>query len=162
MADKFAVPADPAGLDLQFRVAASVLDEFALSHTPADVLRELVQNEYDADGTELVVDFGRENLIVRGNGKTIDRAGWKRLSVMLGHGQISGAADRVEPKVNGIGSKNFGLRSLFLIGDRVHVMSGGRRTILDRTKGTPPAPLPHPDSSGQPGGDPGCPVPPGR
>ena len=30
-------------------------------------------------------------------------------------------------------------------------MSGGRRTILDRTKGAPPAPLPHPGSRGQPG-----------
>ena len=151
MPDQSAVPPDPAGLDLQFRVATSVLDEFALSHTPADVLRELVQNEYDAGGTELVIDLGKDALIVRGNGRTIDGAGWKRLSVMLGHGQISGAADRVEPKANGIGSKNFGLRSLFLIGDRIHVMSGGRRTILDRTKGTPPAPLPHPDSGGQPG-----------
>jgi hypothetical protein len=149
--DHFTVPADPAGLDLQFRVATSVLDEFALSHTPADVLRELVQNEYDAGGTELVIDLDQEKLVVRGNGKTIDKAGWKRLSVMLGHGQIQGGADRVEPKVNGIGSKNFGLRSLFLIGDRIHVMSGGRRTILDRTRGTPPSPLPHPDSGGQPG-----------
>jgi len=129
-----------------------VVDEFALSHTPADVLRELVQNEYDAGGTELMIDLGEDALVVRGNGRTIDKAGWKRLSVMLGTGQISGgAADRVEPKVNGIGSKNFGLRSLFLFGDRIHVISGGRRTILDRTKGTPPAPLPHPESSGQPG-----------
>ena len=151
MPDLFAVPADPAGLNLQFRVAASVLDEFALSHTPADVLRELVQNEYDAGGTELVIDLDQERLVVHGNGKTIDEAGWKRLSVMLGHGQVSGVADRVEPKINGIGSKNFGLRSLFLIGDRIHVMSDGQRTILDRTRGAPPAPLPHPDSRGQPG-----------
>lgn len=151
MPDHFTVPADPAGLDLQFRVATSVLDEFALSHTPADVLRELVQNEYDAGGTELVIDLGEDALVVRGNGRTIDKAGWKRLSVMLGHGQISDGADRVEPKVNGIGSKNFGLRSLFLIGDRIHVMSGGRRTILDRTRGAPPAPLAHPESGGQSG-----------
>jgi hypothetical protein len=54
----FAIPADPADLDLQFRVATSVLDEFVLSHTPADVLRELVQNEYDAGGTELVIGLG--------------------------------------------------------------------------------------------------------
>jgi len=138
--DHFTVPADPAGLDLQFRVAASLLDEFALSHTPADVLRELVQNEYDAGGTELMIDLSHDRLVVRGNGKMIDEAGWKRLSVMLGHGQISGGADRVELKVNGIGSKNFGLRSLFLIGDRLHTLSGGQRTILDRTKGTPPTP----------------------
>ena len=90
MPDHFTVPADPAGLDLQFRVATSVVDEFALSHTPADVLRELVQNEYDAGGTELVIDLGQDALVVRGNGRTIDKAGWKRLSVMLGHGQICG------------------------------------------------------------------------
>jgi len=151
MTDVLIVPPDPAGLDLQFRVATGALDEFALSHTPADVLRELVQNEYDAGGTELLIDLGEDKLVVRGNGATIDRAGWKRLSVMLGHGQISGTADRVERKINGIGSKNFGLRSLFLIGDRIHVMSGGQRTILDRTQGAPLTPLAHPESSAQPG-----------
>jgi hypothetical protein len=139
-------------LDFWFRVGMSVLIEFALSHTPADVLRELVQNEYDARGTELVIDFGQEALAVRGNGNTIDSAGWKRLSVMLGHGLVAGtAADHIKPKVNGIGSKNFGLRSLFLLGDRVHVMSGGRRTILDRIQGALAKPLPHPDSRGRPG-----------
>jgi hypothetical protein len=70
--DHFTVPADPADLDPQFRVATSVLDEFALSHTPTDVLRELVQNEYDAGGTELLIDLDQENLVVRGNGSTID------------------------------------------------------------------------------------------
>lgn len=75
MADQIAVLADPTGLDLQFRVATSVLDEFALSHTPADVLRELVQNEDDAGGTELVIDLGEDALVVHGNGRTIDKAG---------------------------------------------------------------------------------------
>jgi len=110
-----------------------------------------VQNEYDAGGTELAMEFGQDSLIVRGNGKTIDTAGWNRLSVMLGHGLVAGAADRVEPKANGIGSKNFGLRSLFLLGDRVHVMSAGQRTVLDRTSGTLAAPLADPGSRGQPG-----------
>ena len=136
MSDQSPIPADSEGLDFRFRT--SVLTEFALSHTPADVLRELVQNEYDADGTELTIEFGHKNLVVRGNGKTIDNAGWKRLSVMLGHGLVAGASDRIEPKANGIGSKNFGLRSLFLFGDRVHVISGGRRTILNRTAGALP------------------------
>jgi hypothetical protein len=150
--DQLAAPADPAELDFRFRVGTSLVVEFAVSHTPADVLRELVQNEYDAGGTELAIDFGQDALAVRGNGKTIDNAGWKRLSVMLGHGLVAGtAADRIQPKVNGIGSKNFGLRSLFLLGDRVHVMSGGRRTILDRTEGALAKTLPHPDSRGRPG-----------
>lgn len=149
--DHFAVPEDPPGLDLRFRMGTSTLEEFVLSHGLADVLRELVQNEYDAGGTELLIDFGEDRLVVRGNGTAIDGPGWKRLSVMLGHGQVQGAADRVAPKANGIGSKNSGLRSLFLIGDRIHVMSGGRRTILDRAQGAPPVPLPHAGAGGQPG-----------
>ncbi len=115
------------------------------------MLRELVQNEYDAGGTELAIEFGQDALIVRGNGKPVDSAGWSRLSVMLGHGLVAGAADRVDPKTNGIGSKNFGLRSLFLLGDRVHVMSGGQRTILDRTSGALARPLADAGSRGRPG-----------
>jgi hypothetical protein len=145
------IPADPGGLDFRFRVGTSILTEFAVSHTPADVLRELVQNEYDAGGTELTVEFGPDALVVRGNGKTIDKAGWDRLGVMLGHGLVAGAVSRVEPKSNGIGSKNFGLRSLFLFGDRIHVMSGGRRTILDRTSGALAEPLADPGSRGRRG-----------
>lgn len=138
-------------LEFRFRVGTSLLAEFALSHNPADVLRELVQNEYDAGGTELVIEFGADALVVRGNGTTIDGRGWKRLSVMLGTGHVAGEAGRVEAKVNGIGSKNFGLRSLFLFGDRVHVASGGRRTILDWTKGALDKPLPDPATVGAPG-----------
>ena len=134
-------------LDFQFRVGASLLEEFAVSHTPADVLRELVQNEYDAGGTELRIDFGTDSLVVRGNGNPIDEAGWDRLSVMLGTGLVAGLAQSIRAKVNGIGSKNFGLRSLFLFGDRIHIMSRGRQTILDRTRGTLAKPLPHPESS---------------
>jgi hypothetical protein len=120
----------------EFIVGTSILTEFALSHTPADVLRELVQNEYDAGGTELQIEFGNETLIVRGNGTPIDAQGWKRLAVMLGTGAIAGSSERIDAKVNGIGSKNFGMRSLFLFGDSIHVASGGKRTILDRTRGS--------------------------
>ena len=143
---------DPLGAeeDLVFRsrVGTSLLAEFALSHTPADVLRELVQNEYDAGGSELAIEFGADALVVRGNGEVIDGRGWRRLSVMLGTGHVAGEAGRVEAKVNGIGSKNFGLRSLFLFGDRVHVASGGRRTILDWTEGALEQPLPDPGTVG--------------
>jgi hypothetical protein len=149
--DQSPIPANSADLDFRFRVGTSVLTEFARSHTPADVLRELVQNEYDAGGTELVIKFGSDAVIVRGSGKTIDRAGWKRLSVMLGHGLVPGAGERVEPKTNGIGSKNFGLRSLFLFGDRIHIMSGGWYTILDRSEGALATPLAHPGSQARPG-----------
>jgi hypothetical protein len=54
------------------------------------VRRELVQNEYRAGGTELVIDLDQEKLVVSGNGRTIDKAGWKRLSALissLGHDQ---------------------------------------------------------------------------
>jgi hypothetical protein len=70
---------------------------------------------------------------------------------MLGHGLVPGATGRVESKANGIGSKNFGLRSLFLFGDRICVMSGGRRTVLDRTIGTLAEPLADPGSRGRSG-----------
>ncbi|HEY1832774.1 MAG TPA: DUF3883 domain-containing protein [Acidimicrobiales bacterium] len=135
-------------LRFSFRVGTSLLAEFALSHSPADVLRELVQNEYDADGTELTIDFDDDALVVSGNGRTIDSGGWRRLSVMLGTGLVAGGEERVDAKVNGIGSKNFGMRSLFLFGDRIEVASGGRRTILDRTRGSLDALLPDPASSG--------------
>jgi hypothetical protein len=142
---------DEQALDFRFRVGTSLLAEFAMSHSPADVLRELVQNEYDAGGTDLTIAFGEEALVVRGNGANIDNRGWKRLGVMLGTGHVAGEAARIEAKTNGIGSKNFGLRSLFLFGDRIHVASGGRRTILDWSQGTLDKPLPDPESAGSPG-----------
>jgi hypothetical protein len=145
------VPDAEQSLHFSFRVGTSLLAEFALSHSPADVLRELVQNEYDAGGTQLTIDFGDEALVVQGNGRTIDKRGWKRLSVMLGTGLVAGGGDRVDAKVNGIGSKNFGMRSLFLFGDRIEVASGGRRTILDRSRGSLDEPLPDPASTGASG-----------
>jgi Protein NO VEIN, C-terminal len=148
VSEQAAVPVEDMKLDFQFRVGASLLEEFAVSHTPADVLRELVQNEYDAGGTELRIDFGTDSLVIRGNGNPIDEAGWDRLSVMLGTGLVAGLAQGIRPKVNGIGSKNFGLRSMFLFGDRIRIISGGRQTILDRTRGTLAKPLPHPESRG--------------
>ncbi|HEU5002564.1 MAG TPA: hypothetical protein VFW71_07290 [Actinomycetota bacterium] len=97
----------------QFQVASSMLDEFVLGHTASDVLRELVQNEYDAGGSVLSVVFGDLGLTITGNGRPIDALGWKRLTVMLGTGHVAGASGQVIPqKVNGIGSKNFGLRAL--------------------------------------------------
>jgi Domain of unknown function (DUF3883) len=145
------VPDAEQGLHFSFRVGTSLLAEFALSHSPADVLRELVQNEYDAGGTQLTIDFGDEALVVQGNGRTIDKLGWKRLSVMLGTGLVAGSGERVDAKVNGIGSKNFGMRSLFLFGDRIEVASGGLRTILDRSEGSLDKPLPDPASAGTSG-----------
>jgi hypothetical protein len=101
--------------ELRYAVGASLVEQFAQGHTVADVLRELVQNEYDAQGGALTVTFGADGIEVSGTGRAIDRAGWRRLSVMLGTGQVAGEDD-VPRKMNGIGSKNFGLRSLGRVG----------------------------------------------
>ena len=124
-----------------------MLDEFVLSHSFDDVLRELVQNEYDAGGTQMSVNFGTDALEVSGSGKPIDADGWKRLSVMLGIGNILSDSQQVPRKTNGIGSKNQGLRSLFLFGDQIYVRSGGKQTVLDVRQGTLPRPLPDPSTA---------------
>ena len=111
-------------LPLRFEVANSVVEQVAQSHAPIDILRELAQNEYDADGHELGVNFESDRLVITGNGNSIDAAGWKRLSVMLGTGWVQNLDTYVEPKVSSIGSKNFGLRSLFTLGDEIWVTSG--------------------------------------
>jgi hypothetical protein len=115
------------------RIASSFVEEFVAGHDAADVLRELVQNEFDAGGTQLSLTFGSSALTVVGNGRPIDAQGWSRLDVVIGTGSIIGGAsgDSVQPKENGIGSKNFGLRSLFLLGNRIHVRSNGRMAVLD-------------------------------
>ena len=145
------VPPDLDKQRFEFRVADSVLQEFVLGHEPSDVLRELVQNEYDAGGTRLTLTFGASVLRITGNGKPVDRAGWRRLSVMLGTGHVSGEHEGIEAKTNGLGSKNFGLRSLFLYGDQIFIRSGGQQTVLDVRAGAFPAPIPDPSSRHLPG-----------
>ncbi len=127
---------------LTYAVTSSVVEEFAHGHTISDVLRELVQNEYDAHGSSLSVVFGEDGLHVIGTGDPIDRAGWLRLSVMLGTGRVAGERRDVARKINGIGSKNHGLRSLFLIGDQIYVRSAGLQTLLDLYQGALSQPLP--------------------
>src|SRR5579859_543134 len=107
---------DPGSLALRWTVATSTLDQFVLDHDHLDVLRELVQNEYDAQGRSLEINFQEDHLEVVGSGNPVDRDGWQRLSVMLGTGRVPDSADRIKPKENSLGSKNFGLKSLFLIG----------------------------------------------
>ena len=140
-----------AASELTYAVTSSVLEQFALGHTVGDILRELVQNEYDAGGDSLWVTFGPTGLEVRGSGRVIDQAGWRRLSVMLGIGRVAGEDRDVPQKVNGIGSKNHGLRSLFLIGNEIYVRSGGYQTVLDLRRGAPRAPRDDPASVSVPG-----------
>lgn len=139
--------------DVQLRhsYTTSILEQFVLSHSFADVLRELAQNEYDAGGRRLAVIFGEESLQVTGDGKPIDAKGWRRLSVTLGTGVEYGTDRRIEEKVNGLGSKNFGLRALFLFGNRIFIRSAGHWTILDAERGTPERPLADPESRNRAG-----------
>ena len=115
------------------KIGTSVIEEFVAGHTSNDVLRELVQNEFDAGGKTISVVFGHSDLFVYGSGRPIDRKGWKRLDVVLGTGRVAGDANHsaIEAKQNGIGSKNFGLRSLFLFGNRIFVRSAGKMAVLD-------------------------------
>ncbi len=132
--------------ELRYNYGNSIVAEFVLGHDHADVLREIVQNEYDAGGNRLQVAFGTDELRIRGNGSPIDAAGWKRLSVMLGTGQVGSSGPTIAQKVNGIGSKNFGLRTLFLYGDQIYIRSGGFLTVLDFLLGTLPKPVYEPHS----------------
>ena len=137
-----AAPTDwqPPELDsseLQHRFGDSVLLEFIRGHSSSAILRELVQNEYDAGGNVLQATFGDTSLEVTGNGAPIDGKGWRRLSVTLGTGSVPDFKGELKQKANGIGSKNFGLRSLFLFGDRIYVRSNGKQTVLDLQHGTP-------------------------
>ncbi|HEV2173697.1 MAG TPA: hypothetical protein VGR71_09030, partial [Nitrospira sp.] len=133
---------DPASLALRWTVATSTLDQFVLDHDHLDVLRELVQNEYDAHGRSLEINFEEDHLEVVGSGDPIDRDGWRRLSVMLGTGKVPDTAYRIKPKENSLGSKNFGLKSLFLIGDTIYIRSAGQQTVIDRLRGAPARPFP--------------------
>ncbi|WP_309723128.1 hypothetical protein [Armatimonas sp.] len=136
---------------MKFAVGTSIIEEFAVGHDPSAVLRELVQNEYDAGGQKMAVNFGEQALEVQGTGKPIEDEGWRRLSVMMGTGEVSGGGTQIAAKTNGIGSKNFGLRSLFLFGDQIHVRSNGQRTLLDRFHGAYEQPVTDPDYSAKKG-----------
>lgn len=138
--------------ELKTRIGGNLVDGFVAGHTATDVLRELVQNEFDAGGSRVHVVFGKAALTVTGNGRAINAKGWSRLSVIIGTGRVVGedGASPVEAKSNGIGSKNFGLRSLFLFGDRIHVGSGEDVAVLDLQKlGT--GRIKDPNWSGAPG-----------
>ena len=121
-------------------IGSSIVEQIVIGHTPADVIRELVQNEFDARGHRMHVTFGPEHLNVTGSGKPVDKAGWERLSVILGTGVVIGStavAGEVRPKENGIGSKNLGLRTLFLFGNRIYLRSSGKMAVLNlKTVGT--------------------------
>jgi hypothetical protein len=101
-----------------------VVGQFLTDLTPFDVVVEFIQNELDAGSTKTKITFGAEGLTCEGTGKPIDETGWNRLRYVLG------AGGDVAPKVGGIGAKNHGLRSAFLLGDTIIVQSAGHRIDL--------------------------------
>ena len=102
----------------------AVVSQFLSELSLYDLVIELVQNELDAGSTRTEIVFGEGALTCSGNGSPIDKAGWERLRYVLG------AGSEVTAKQDGIGSKNHGLRSAFLIGDRILVQSDGQRIDL--------------------------------
>ena len=115
-------------------IGSSFLEEFVIGHDFCDVVRELVQNEFDASGTSLKIALSTKGLTVLGSGGHINANGWSRLAAILGTGPVVGhgsGMSEIPRKQSGIGSKNFGLRTLFLIGNRLYVRSNGKVAILD-------------------------------
>jgi hypothetical protein len=104
--------------------SAAVVGQWLHEVDLIDLVVELVQNDLDAGATRTVIDFGERALICEGNGRPFDKKGWLRLESVLG------AGGEVEAKKDGIGSKNHGLRSAFLLADRIGVQSGGLRADL--------------------------------
>jgi len=118
---------------LQQRIASSPVDEFVAAHGAADVLRELVQNEFDAQGSDMGIRFTETMLEITGTGRSVPPKGWSRLSVLIGTGEVLGdpSGEVIAAKESSIGSKNLGMRSLFRFGDRIHVRSDGQMAVLD-------------------------------
>jgi hypothetical protein len=111
---------DPQVLVDHVGMVAEFLNEVDL----IDVVIELVQNELDAGSTRTVIELDDHVLRCAGTGIQMDEAGWKRLGFVLGAGAL------VEAKVDGIGSKNHGIRACFLLGDEITVQSNGMRVDL--------------------------------
>ena len=61
------------------RIGASIVEEFVAGHDASDVLRALVQNEFDAGGNRVSVSFGATALAISGNSGPIDASRWSRL-----------------------------------------------------------------------------------
>lgn len=137
---------------LRQRIASSPVDEFVAAHGASDVFRELVQNEFDAEGSDIGIRLTGHQLEITGTGKAIPPKGWGRLSVLIGTGEVLGdpSGEVITPKESSIGSKNLGMRSLFHFGDRIHVRSSGQMAVLDfKEFGT--ARQPDPPSKGRKG-----------
>jgi hypothetical protein len=102
----------------------AVVGQFLANVRLEDLVIELIQNEIDANSPCTVINFERDMLTCEGQGSSIDKKGWDRLDV------VAAAGGDVEAKIDGIGAKNHGLRTGFLLGDNIIVQSAGQRIDL--------------------------------
>jgi hypothetical protein len=110
------------------KLGPNIIEQFVISHDLIGIVAELIQNDFDAKSRKTKIHFQKDKLVVTGYGIKIDKEGWERLTYLLG----------VRPeseKRKGIGKKNFGIRSLFLISNTLIISSGGYKTALDFKKG---------------------------
>ncbi|WP_172746648.1 hypothetical protein [Neorhizobium sp. T25_13] len=103
---------------------SGVFGQFLSDLSLNDLVVELVQNDLDAGAKRTVISFDTSKISAEGDGAAIDGGGWARLEYLLG------AGGEVEAKKDGIGSKNHGLRALFLLGDEIVVQSDGSQVSL--------------------------------
>lgn len=69
-------PPDDSADGYKTKIGGSIIDQFVVGHDATDVLRELVQNEFDADGDVMAVTFGADQLSISGSGRPINKKGW--------------------------------------------------------------------------------------
>ena len=95
----------------------AILGQFLINLRLEDLVIELIQNELDAFSPSTVISFEEDRLTCEGLGRPVDKNGWTRLEV------VAAAGGDIEAKKDGIGMKNHGLRTGFLIGDNIIVQS---------------------------------------
>ena len=102
-----------------------------------DLIAELIQNDLDQDATRTIISFKEDRLVCEGDGKPVDSGGWQRLR------KIQGAGDSVPAKRRKIGVKNHGLKTAFMLGDELRLMSAGEsivQTLYAKGRNKPPYP----------------------
>ena len=131
----------------QYRLGSKLVEELIASHSLLDILLELSQNSYDAYAKKLTIDFRDNDVIIQDDGEGFSVDGWRRVTVVLSTGYIGENSETVDSKSNSLGSKNIGLRTLFLIGDKIHIKSRGKQTIINIVTGVPDAQIPDSETS---------------
>lgn len=124
MADLLTMMPERAGEPSDKMDGPAAVGQFLREVSLVDLVVELVQNDLDAGATRTSIDFGEHGLVCEGDGEALNGKAWARLESVIG------AGGDIESKKGGIGSKNHGLRSLFLLGDRIGIQSDGLRTDL--------------------------------